>query len=76
MRLLILADAIYKQQHYEESSALFDALKDNVNSKADLARIYHNLGNSLAKEQKLEEAINAYKNALELIQIVKIQDII
>ncbi|MEC7646104.1 MAG: tetratricopeptide repeat protein, partial [Bacteroidota bacterium] len=35
-----LADAIYKQQRYEESSALFDALKDNANSKTDLAKIY------------------------------------
>ena len=61
-----LADAIYKQQRYKESSALFDALKDNANSKTDLAKIYHNLGNSLFKEQKLEEAINAYKNALRI----------
>lgn len=61
-----LADAVYKQERYEESSALFDALKDNALNKTDIAKVYHNLGNSLVKEQKLEEAIEAYKNALRI----------
>lgn len=59
-----LADAIYKQERYEESSALFEALKDNTTNKEELAKVCHNLGNSLAKEQKLDEAIEAYKDAL------------
>ena len=61
-----LADAIYKQERYEESSALFDALKDNAPTETDLAKVYHNLGNSLVKEQKLEEAIDAYKSSLRI----------
>ena len=61
-----LADAVYKQERYEESSLLFDALKDNAPTKIDLAKVYHNLGNSLVKEQKLEEAIDAYKSALRI----------
>merc|ERR1712166_718343 len=61
-----LADAIYKQERYEESSALFDALKDNAPTETDLAKVYHNLGNSLVKEKKLEEAIEAYKSALRI----------
>jgi len=61
-----LADAVYKQERYEESSALFDALKDNAPTENDLAKVYHNLGNSLVKEQKLEEAIDAYKSALRI----------
>lgn len=61
-----LADAVYKQERYEESSALFDALKDDAPTEVDLAKVYHNLGNSLVKEQKLEEAINAYKSALRI----------
>ena len=61
-----LADAVYKQERYEESSALFDALKDDAPTKADLAKVYHNLGNSLVKEQKLAEAIDAYKSALRI----------
>jgi len=61
-----LADAVYKQERYEESSALFDALIDNAPTEKDLAKVYHNLGNSLNQEQKLEEAIVAYKNALRI----------
>ena len=61
-----LADAVYKQERYEESSALFDALKDNAPTETDLAKVYHNLGNSLVKEQKLDEAIDAYKSSLRI----------
>jgi tetratricopeptide (TPR) repeat protein len=61
-----LADAIYKQERYEESSALFDALKDDAPTETDLAKVYHNIGNSLVKEQKLDEAISAYKSALRI----------
>ena len=61
-----LADAVYKQERYEESSALFDALIDNAPTENDLAKVYHNLGNSLTQEQKLEEAIEAYKKALRI----------
>jgi len=61
-----LADAVYKQERYQESSALFDALIDNAAEENDLAKVYHNLGNSLTQEQKLEEAIEAYKNALRI----------
>ena len=61
-----LADAIYKQERYGEASALFNALKDDAPTETDLAKVYHNLGNSLVKEQKLEEAIKAYKSALRI----------
>ena len=61
-----LADAVYKQERFEEASALFDALKDNAPTEGDLAKVYHNLGNSLVKEQKLEDAIEAYKSALRI----------
>jgi len=61
-----LADAIYKQERYSESSSLFDALKDNTKTNKDLTKVLHNLGNSLFKEQKLDEAIEAYKEALRI----------
>lgn len=59
-----LADAIYKQEKYSESSTLFNALTEKAKTDKERAMAYHNLGNSLLKEQKLEESINAYKNAL------------
>merc|ERR1712118_627775 len=58
-----LADAIYKQASYEESSALFQGLTSKAESKIEKAMAYHNLGNSLLQEQKLAESIEAYKNA-------------
>ena len=61
-----LADAVYKQERYKEASALFDALKDNAATDEDLAKVHHNLGNSLVKEGKLDDAITAYKNALRI----------
>ena len=61
-----LADAVYKQERYKEASALFDALKDNAPTNEDLAKVYHNLGNSLAKEGRLDDAIAAYKSALRI----------
>ena len=61
-----LADAVYKQERYKEASALFDALKDNAPNDEDLAKVYHNLGNSLVKEGKLDGAITAYKSALRI----------
>jgi tetratricopeptide (TPR) repeat protein len=61
-----LADAVYKQERYKEASALFDALKDNAPNNEELAKVYHNLGNSLAKEGGLDGAIAAYKSALRI----------
>ena len=61
-----LADAVYKQERYKEASALFDALKDDAPNNKDLAKVYHNLGNSLVKEGELDDAIAAYKSALRI----------
>lgn len=59
-----LADAVYKQGNYSESSALFEALSEKSDNPLDKSKSYHNLGNSLIKEQKIDQAIEAYKNAL------------
>ena len=59
-----MADAIYKQERYSEANSLFKALSKKTDDKIKKSESYHNLGNSLLKEQKLDEAIEAYKNAL------------
>lgn len=59
-----LADAIYKQENYSEASTLFQGLTEKAESKEEKAMAYHNLGNSLLQEGKLEESIEAYKNSL------------
>ena len=60
-----LADAVYKQERFEESSSLFEGLIDNAKTKDEKAKLYHNLGNSLFKQQKLKESIQNYKHALK-----------
>ena len=47
-----LADAIYKQEKFSESSTLFKALTEKAENKQQKAITYHNLGNSLLKEKK------------------------
>ena len=61
-----LANAVYKQERYDEASALFNALSNDENNQYNKAKVYHNLGNTLFKEKKIEDAISAYKNALRL----------
>ncbi|KPK85154.1 MAG: hypothetical protein AMS27_08125 [Bacteroides sp. SM23_62_1] len=59
-----LGDALYKQDKYEDATRRFADLSDEKTDNINLGRIYHNLGNSLLNENKLEESIEAYKNAL------------
>ena len=61
-----LANAVYKQDRYDEASALFNSLSDDENDQNNKAKVYHNLGNTLFKDKKIEDAIIAYKNALRL----------
>ena len=59
-----IGDALYKQEKYDEALNQFENL-----SKEDLDKItrgwtYHNIGNTHLQNQKLEESIEAYKEAL------------
>jgi Ca-activated chloride channel family protein len=59
-----LGDALYKQEKYEDASRRFSDLTDEKENKTDLGKIYHNLGNSLLKENRIQESIESYKNSL------------
>jgi Ca-activated chloride channel homolog len=59
-----LGDALYKQKKYEDASKKFSGLTSTEKDRKELARIYHNLGNSLLQSNQVEESIEAYKNAL------------
>jgi len=61
-----LADAMYKQMKFEESAEKFGQLSDKFENPEEKARALHNKGNSLLFNQKLEESIEAYKEALRL----------
>ena len=59
-----LADAMYKQQRFEESAGKFEELGEKLEIPEEKARAYHNLGNSQLMQQKLDESIESYKKAL------------
>lgn len=59
-----LGDALYRQKKFEEAGHQFEAAASNEVVKTNSAKAYHNLGNSLLQAGKIEESINAYKDAL------------
>ena len=59
-----LGDALYKQEKFDEAATNFGGLTNRVESKKELAKAYHNLGNSFLKSQKIEQSIEAYKKSL------------
>ena len=59
-----LGDALYRQKNYKEAGNQFDAIAQIHHSPDDAAKAYHNLGNSLLQAGKIQESIEAYKNAL------------
>lgn len=61
-----LADALYKQGRYQESSDILSGLSKETDNPAVLSGIYHNLGNALLKDKKIQESIDAYKNSLRI----------
>jgi len=59
-----IGDALFRQEKFEEAGKRFEKLSVEDSDKFTKASVYHNLGNSLLLNQKLEESIEAYKNAL------------
>lgn len=61
-----LANASYKQNKQDEAVKIFTEVAGNA-EEADLkAKAYYNKGAVLSQQKKLEESIEAYKNALRL----------
>lgn len=59
-----VGDALYKQEKYEEAAKQFEQLSESDIEKSAKGAMYHNLGNSMLQSNKLEESIEAYKDAL------------
>ncbi len=59
-----LADALYKQQRFEEAEGKFTELAEQMEEPIERARANHNLGNTQLMQQKLDESIESYKKAL------------
>lgn len=61
-----LADALYKQAKPAKAAEAFQALTKEAKNSKDKAKVYHNLGNSLLAQKKIDQSIEAYKKALRL----------
>lgn len=61
-----LGDALYKQGRFEEAEKQFRLSGETAPDATSRAQAYHNLGNALLKEKKLEDSIRSYKEALKL----------
>lgn len=59
-----MADALYKQEKYDEALAQFSKLAQQETDKERLGAIYHNIGNTLLSMEKTQESIEAYKESL------------
>lgn len=60
-----LGDALYKQKKFADAGKQFNKIAESSgNNKALMAQAYHNLGNTLLSDKKLEESIAAYKKSL------------
>ncbi|MBI5370503.1 MAG: tetratricopeptide repeat protein [Sphingobacteriales bacterium] len=59
-----LANSLQKQGKQEEALKGFAELADNTKEKEQKARAFYNKGVVLTRQKKLEESIEAYKNAL------------
>lgn len=59
-----LGAAWYKQKKLDEAIGQFTDIAGSATDKTLKAKAYHNLGNALLESQKLEESIEAYKQAL------------
>jgi len=60
-----LADALYKQNKFEESLSAIDGINLSGLSDLEKSMVYYNKGNALFKQIKLKESIEAYKKALK-----------
>lgn len=59
-----LADAVYKQNRFDEAAGKFSELAEQMTNPVEKARAYHNLGNSQLMNQKIDKSIESYKKAL------------
>jgi len=59
-----LGDALYKQKKYDEALKQFESLAVSETDQKKLGDLYHNMGNTLLMNRKIDESIEAYKQSL------------
>lgn len=58
--------ALYGQEKYDETFKQYETLVEKTEDPETMAKVWHNMGNSLLESEKYEESIEAYKNGLRL----------
>lgn len=61
-----LGNTFFRTEDYEKATAQFEKIAQIAPSKLDQSWVYHNLGNAHLLNNKINEAIDAYKEALRL----------
>ena len=62
-----LSSALYRTEKYEEAAQRLQQLAlDSTRTETERAETFYNLGNAQFKQQKLQEALESYKNSLRL----------
>lgn len=61
-----LANALYKQNQFENAAANYLSIIKNTTDHSTLSKAWYNLGNSFIKQKKIQDAINAYRQSLLL----------
>lgn len=64
--LFNLGNALFKEKNYEASRKVMENTAKQAKEAQVKAGAYYNIGNSYMQEQKWEEAVHAYKNALRV----------
>lgn len=61
-----MANAYFKKGDFQTAGDLYAAIIDLAPTAFDRSKVYHNLGNAHFLNQKLDDAIDAYKEALKI----------
>ena len=59
-----LADALYKQMQFQDAERKFEELAKKLETPEEQARALHNKGNSQLMQQRIDDSIESYKEAL------------
>ncbi|HYC30310.1 MAG TPA: tetratricopeptide repeat protein, partial [Chitinophagaceae bacterium] len=59
-------NALFRQQKFDDAKQSFDEVIQNTTDKGSKEQAYYNKGVAAIKQNKLEESIDAWKNALKL----------
>lgn len=59
-------NSLFRQQKFDDAKQSFDEVIDNTTDKSTKEQAYYNKGVAAIKQNKLEESVDAWKNALKL----------